>query len=180
MKSLYFVRHGLSEYNKANKWSGSSDTPLAPEGHDQAKQAGQELKRMGINVDIIISSPLQRAHITAKHIATQIDFPHEEIELIDKVKERHFGAIDGKKDLLAATKYIIDESSIDHIEDVETLEQLQARAKEFLKYLHSLSHDTILVVSHGAFGRALRRAVKDDPLTVRAKSIKNAEIVRLI
>lgn len=180
MKTLYFVRHGLSEHNKAKKWSGSSDSPLAEEGHEQAKEAGQTLKELGFNFDVIISSPLERAHVTAKHIANELDIPHSEIILTEKIVERSFGIMDGKKDFLAATKYIVDESAIDNYDGVEKLADLQKRADEFLQYLHSLPHDTILVVGHGAFARALKRSTNEDPLTVRGKGIKNAEIVRLI
>jgi len=180
MKKLYFVRHGESEFNKANKWAGSSDTPLTKDGHEQAKRTGKELKKQGLAFDIIISSPLERAHNTAKHIATELDYPHDKILIHDMVTERNFGNLEGNKDLLSATRYFVDESSIDSNDGAETLNELQQRAEDLLSYLHALPHDTILVVGHGASGRALRRAVTKGPLNVRGKNIGNAEIVRFI
>ncbi len=180
MKKLYFIRHGESEFNKAHKWAGSVDTPLTQTGHEQAQKAGKELKKQGLAFDIIISSPLERAHQTAKNIATELEYPHVEIILESRLVERNFGSLEGRKDLIAATKYVIDESTIDSIDGVEMLIDLQQRANELLAYLHSLPHQHILVVGHGAMGRALRRAINNEPLHKRGTSYKNAEIVRFI
>jgi broad specificity phosphatase PhoE len=85
-----------------------------------------------------------------------------------------------------AVKYILPNkhSDVDHIKDVETLENLQIRAVKALEYIESLKDfDNILIVSHGAFGRALRRAVRKLPHTHELKDyepINNAEIVELI
>lgn len=173
----------MSEFNKANKWAGSSDTPLAPEGHDQAKQAGREAKKKGLAFDLIVSSPLQRAHQTAKHIANQLDYPHEKILIHDLFSERSFGELEGQKshkDFFKTTKYIIDESAIDNYDGVEPLDQLHERAKKAYEYLNNLPHDTILVVGHGASGRALWRVVSGKPASVKNVRYNNAEIVKFI
>ena len=180
MKQLYFVRHGESEFNRAHKWAGSTDTPLTETGHKQAQKAGRHIKDKKIAIDVIVSSPLERAHETAKHIADAIEYPHEKIILHDALIERNYGVLEGNKNLMTATRYLLDESSIDHYENIEKLEELQARINSALEYLKSLPHETVLVVGHGASGRALRRAINNDPLHVRGKSFANAEIVRLI
>lgn len=180
MKRLYFIRHGESEFNASHVWNGSSDTPLTPKGREQAKRAGQKAREQDLVFDVIISSPLARAHDTAKHVATAIDYPRDKIILHDQSIERDFGKLEGRKDLVAGTKYFIDESAIDPYDGVESLENLQKRADEFLTYLHSLPHDTILVVGHGGAGRALRRAIQQEPISKRGKSFANAELVRLI
>ncbi len=180
MKHLYFIRHGLSEFNKAHKWAGSSDTPLAPEGHVQAKLAGENAKKQGLAFDIILSSPLKRAHDTALYVATEVGYPHDAIVLDERLIERKFGALEGRKDLIASTKYVLDESAIDKYEGVERLVDLQKRADEVLDHVYSLSHDTVLIVGHGAFGRALRRSIKNDPLHIRGKPYENAILVKLI
>lgn len=180
MRRLYFVRHGESEFNKAKKWAGSSDTPLTSLGRKQAKKAGQKIKKQGLAFDVIIASPLERAHHTAKHIATEIDYPHDKIIIDNQLIERDFGSLEGKKDLLNATRYFIDESAIDNHPGAEKLQDLQKRADELLAYLHTLPHDSILIVGHGASGRALRRAIEKGPLNVRGKNIENAEVVKLI
>lgn len=180
MKRLYFIRHAESEFNAARVWNGSSDMPLTPKGRQQAKRAGQKAREQGLVFDVIISSPLSRAHDTAKHVASELDYPHDKIILSNRFVERDFGKLEGRKDLVAGTKYFIDESAIDPYDGVERLQDLQRRMDDFLAYLRSLPHDTVLVVGHGGSGRALRRAVRKEPLTKRGKSISNAELVRFI
>lgn len=180
MKRLYFIRHGESEFNKAKIWNGPTDTPLTPKGRAQAKKAGQKAREQGLVFDVIISSPLSRAHDTAKQMASALDYPHDKIILDNQFIERDFGKMEGRRDLLATTKYVLDESAIDPYQGVEKLADLQKRMDDFLAYLHSLPHDTILVVGHGGAGRALRRAIQREPLNKRGKSFANAEIVRLI
>lgn len=180
MKTLYFMRHGESEFNKANRWTGSTNSPLTQKGLKQSLSAGQELKKSGAKFDVIISSPLTRAFQTAEQVALALDYPVDKIHLNDMMVERNFGSLEGKKALVATTKYIVDESAIDHYEDVETLEDFQARVDDFLKYLHTLPFDNILLVGHGAFGRALRRAVRKEPITKRDRVFSNAEVERLI
>lgn len=180
MKILYFMRHGESEFNKANRWTGSTNSPLTKKGLEQSLQAGQELKRLGANFDIIISSPLTRAFQTAEQVATALGYPVNKIHLNDMLVERNFGSLEGKKALVATTKYVTDESAIDSYDDVETLEAFQARVDDFFKYLQTLPHDNILLVGHGAFGRALRRTVNKDPITKRGKVFSNAEVERFI
>ncbi len=180
MKQLYFIRHGESEFNATGIWNGSSDAPLTPKGRVQAKRAGQKARQQGLVFDTIISSPLSRAHDTAKHVASEVDYPHDKIILSDSFIERDFGKLEGRKDLVAGTRYFIDESTIDHYDGVERLVDLQERMDVFLAYLHGLPHDTILVVGHGGSGRALRRAIRKEPLSKRGKSLGNAELVRFL
>lgn len=181
MKHLYFIRHGESEFNRAGKFAGTSDPPLTDTGHEQAKQAAQELQSKGLSFDIIISSPLQRAHHTAKYVATATNYPHDQIELNPIFQERHYGKLEGvNADSILGAQHYLNESIIDDHEEVETLEDFQKRANAALEYLHSLDHQTILLVAHGALGRALYRAVNDLPITERDIRYRNAEVVKFI
>ncbi|MGI9027706.1 MAG: histidine phosphatase family protein [Candidatus Saccharimonadales bacterium] len=181
MQHLYFIRHGLSEMNTQGAWSGHSDTPLTDEGHEQAKLAGKLAKKEGLAFDIIISSPLQRAHHTAKHVAAHVDYPHEKIVLSELFKERNYGVLEGQSAKTEiGQKHVIDESYIDVHPNVESLQQMQDRAYRALEHLRSLDHETILVVSHGSFGRALYRAVNDLPITERNIRYANARLVKFI
>lgn len=180
MKTLYFMRHGESEFNKANQWTGSTNSPLTVKGFEQARETGKKLKGSGFVFDVVISSPLKRAFQTAEEVARAIGYPVKKIHINDRLVERSFGSLDGKKAVVATTKYILDESAIDSYEDVETLADFQTRVDDFLEYLQTLPYDNILLVGHGAFGRALRRAVNRDPITKRDRVFKNAEVERLI
>ena len=179
MKDLYFVRHGESEFNKAGKWAGSTDTPLTKKGKLQAKQAGQLSKEQILKFDVIISSPLSRARHTAKHIADGVDYPVDKILIDPKLVERNFGKLEGHRNLKASAAYLVDESSIDKYGG-ESLVDMQKRADKFLEYLQSLPHNSILIVGHGSFGRALRRSINKEPLHHRGERYANGKIIKLI
>lgn len=173
MKHLYFIRHGLSEMNAVSKLSGAgSDTPLTPEGRAQAKAAGIAARSLGINY--IISSPLIRAHDTAKIIAKEIGFPEDDIELNSLLIERHFGPLEG-------TLWTPD-LNLDGVSDVETRDSVLARAHLALEHLQTLNAENILISSHGTFGRALRHILQPDtPFKVTPMSARfpNGQIVKL-
>lgn len=173
MKHLYFVRHGLSEANLAGVWSGTSETPLSAEGKEQAKLAGEHAKSLGI--DHIICSPLGRAHDTAKIIAKEIGLAAENIELNSLLTERHFGQMEGQP-------WGID-LDVDGFLDVETRDSVLERAKLALEHISQLDAESILVVSHGSFGRAFRHTIHPEiPFRHgdKATKIPNAQIVQLI
>ena len=181
MKHLYYVRHGESDANVAALWSGSHDAVLTPHGIEQAKTAGKKAHDEGLTFDLIISSPLQRAHNTAKIIAEETGYPSDKIILDKNLQERFFGALEGtkhEKELIDA--YWNNETVIDSTEDVETLEALHTRARNILASLKDRPEDTILIVSHGAFGRAMRRILEDLPPTTIVNAYPNAQVFKLI
>lgn len=180
MKHLYFIRHGQSETNVTGIWGGRTDTPLTQEGHEQAKRAAEKIRKQGLNFDIIVSSPLQRAHHTAQYIASATGYPHERIVLHDGLVERDFGVLDGTINPEASKAYFLDEAHLDQYEGAERLVDMQWRAQQMVNYLHTLPQDTVLVVAHGSFGRALRRAIDKSPLQERGKTIGNAELVKFL
>ncbi len=180
MKQIYFIRHGQSVMNESDLWAGSTDTPLTELGISQAKAAGLHAKNQGLAFDAIISSPKQRAHHTAKHIAQELGHPIQDIIVDPRLTERNFGELEGTPYINTKLAYHADERSIDAYKDVEPLQDLQNRADEFLEYAMSLPHDTILVAGHSAFGRALRRSVDKLPISERGESFDNAVITRLI
>lgn len=60
MSKLYFVRHGESEWNVADKICGRTDIPLTKRGHEQAVETGKKIVADGIKADEILYSPLLR------------------------------------------------------------------------------------------------------------------------
>jgi len=186
MKKLFYVRHGETEMNVAGIWSGRIETPLTKKGQQQAKQAGKSLKTKLPNIDLIICSPLSRAYHTASIIAEEIGYPIEKIQKSDLVLERNFGKLEGTSDV----NYYVEHGgleSIDKVEGAETVQELQIRASQALQMIESLPYNNILVVSHGTFGRAFRRAVNKLPHTHEyiqehrdEYRLKNAEIVELV
>ncbi len=170
MTHLYFVRHGLSQLNVEGRLAGFLDTPLVDDGRKQAKKAGQTAKELGI--EYIITSPLSRAYETAKIIATEIGYPVEKIEVNPMFIERHFGAMEGE--------IYVPDTNFDGILDAEPTHVLLSRSELAVRYLETLPYKKILVVSHGAIGRALRHhIIPDEPFHLPIK-YANAEIVEWI
>jgi len=172
MKHLYFCRHGLSEMNKLGLWAGQIETPLTPEGKEQAKLAGEFAK--DLNIGHIVSSPYSRALDTAKIIAKQIGYPLKNIEQNSLFIERGLGVLEGQPwnpDL-----------NIDGFADIETRDTLFERMHLALEFLQTIPADNVLVVSHGASGRALQHIINpaipfEGPSTIH---FPNAKIIQLI
>lgn len=179
MKRLYFIRHGLSENNRAQLWSGQLDVQLLPEGRAQAKRAAAAAKQQGLSFDLIVSSPLERAYETACVVAGELGYPIEEIIRNDLFKECCYGVLQGTSYGDLQTAYLRNEAVVDSYKGVETTAQLHERATQAWAYLQSLPQDSVLLASHTAFGRALRRVILDKPINTVVESFKNAEIERI-
>lgn len=169
MKKLYFMRHGLSEMNKQGLRSGLTNTPLTDEGRAGAKQAGKGAHNLSI--DTIVASTLDRAFETAQIVASEINHPIENILTSPLLVERDFGALEG----LPYTP----ENDTDDVENIETTEQIFARARQALDWVETLPGDTILIVAHGAIGRAIRHVANPDIPFVGHSHFPNTEIVEL-
>jgi len=182
MKCLYFIRHGESKANTDGVWG--ANTHLTDEGVQQAKKAARHAKEKGLTFNLIMSSPAVRAHDTAYEVALATGYPIENIVLLDDIKERHFGELEDTKvpdGIVSIHKK--DETYIEKFRDVESMATLQRRADKVLAMLKARPEDNILIASHAAFGRALRRAVNAIPYTVSETEftqIPNAEIIKLI
>lgn len=96
MGKLILVRHGLSEWNLKNIFTGWTDIDLAQEGIAEAKNAGEILKRNNFEIDICFSSYLKRAIRTAWIMLEIADQMHVNTEYNWKLNERHYGAWQGK------------------------------------------------------------------------------------
>ena len=161
MQVLYYVRHGESQDNVDRVWS-RQDTPLTARGKKQARAAGQLFKRQAIQFDLIVSSPLRRAHETALIIAQQLNYPSKEVQLLDLLAELDFGDLIGTSGLLIFDKPF-SRLGLENEPSTEKMIELHLRAERALKSLHATGANSVLVVSHGTFGRALRRVINSEP-----------------
>ncbi len=66
MNNLILLRHGQSQWNLENRFTGWEDVPLTSKGIEEAKTAGHILSKNNIDIDIIFSSILKRANKTAE------------------------------------------------------------------------------------------------------------------
>ncbi len=96
MGKLILVRHGKSIWNVNNIFTGWTDVDLAPEGIEEAKQAGELLKKNNITVDICFSSFLKRAIRTNWIILDTVDMMNIDCHYSWQLNERHYGAWQGR------------------------------------------------------------------------------------
>lgn len=89
MAYLVLVRHGKSQWNKDGLWTGWTDIPLAPEGIEEAKKTGEELKN--IHFDYAYTSDLIRAKQTLDEILKVIGQENISITEDPAIKERDYG-----------------------------------------------------------------------------------------
>lgn len=162
MKHVYFVRHGESVINVsdvfASKVGAKNDKGLTKTGHKQALLGAQLANELGLKPDLIITSPLKRAQETATIIAARLGYSPEDIVVNKLFVEMQFGELEDTP-WSAYWESGKTYKNLGEFAGAETLEAMQQRAKKALEFLKSRQEDTILVVSHSAFGRALKREV---------------------
>ena len=97
MKSSYLVlvRHGQSEWNEKNLFTGWKDPKLTPRGVDEAIKAGKELKEAGYSFDKMFTSDLFRAQDTGRISLAQRDIPSIEVIKDVNLNERKYGDLAG-------------------------------------------------------------------------------------
>jgi phosphohistidine phosphatase len=85
MKTLYLVRHAKSSWKYSNL--EDFERPLNKRGHKNAPFMGRVLKKLKVAPDLIISSPANRAAMTARIIAAALDYPLENIRFSEAIYE---------------------------------------------------------------------------------------------
>ena len=90
---LVLVRHGESEWNKENRFTGWHDVDLSEKGRTEAKAAGQLLKDEGFQFDFAYTSVLKRAIHTLWNVLDELNQPWLPVEKSWKLNERHYGAL---------------------------------------------------------------------------------------
>ena len=103
MGKLVLVRHGQSQWNLENRFTGWVDVPLSEKGIQEAHQAGLSLK--GLKFDYAFTSLLKRAQNTLKIILEEIGQTSLSIEKNQALNERHYGALQGLNKQETAAKY---------------------------------------------------------------------------
>lgn len=96
MKRLVLVRHGKSQWNLENRFTGWTDVDLVDQGIDEAKKASNLLLSSGYDFDYIFTSVLKRAIRTQWIICEGMDRLWLPVEKSWKLNERHYGDLQGK------------------------------------------------------------------------------------
>lgn len=105
MMKLVLVRHGESEWNKLNLFTGWTDVDLSEKGHEEAATAGKLLKAEGYDFDVCYTSYLKRAIHTLNHILDEMDRCYLPVFKTWRLNERHYGALQGLNKSETAEKY---------------------------------------------------------------------------
>jgi 2,3-bisphosphoglycerate-dependent phosphoglycerate mutase len=95
VKTLVLLRHGQSTWNRENRFTGWVDVPLSPLGVEEARQAGQRLRRQGIELDVAHTSLLQRAIKTLWLALEELDQMWIPVHRSWRLNERMYGSLQG-------------------------------------------------------------------------------------
>ena len=105
MMKLVLIRHGESEWNKLNLFTGWTDVELSERGVEEAKFAGETLKNKGYDFDVCYTSYLKRAIHTLNGVLKEMDREWLPVYKTWKLNERHYGALQGLNKSETAQKY---------------------------------------------------------------------------
>jgi 2,3-bisphosphoglycerate-dependent phosphoglycerate mutase len=105
MYKLVLLRHGESEWNKENKFTGWTDVDLSEKGIQEAKQAGKVLKEQSFMFDIAYTSVLKRAIKTLYLALEEMDLLWLPVHHSWRLNERHYGALQGLNKSETAQKF---------------------------------------------------------------------------
>ena len=177
--NLVLVRHGQSEWNKKNLFTGWKDPNLTDLGIEEAMKAGNLLKERGLAFDIMFTSDLFRAQETGRIILEQMNLGHIEVIKDQSLNERNYGDLAGLNKDEARVKWGEEQVHIwRRSYDIPPPggESLKNTAERVLPYFNSeilpriKESQNILVAAHGNSLRAL---------VMELEKISSDEIVKL-
>ncbi|MBC1734742.1 histidine phosphatase family protein [Listeria seeligeri] len=153
LRTIYFVRHGKTEWNMTGQMQGWGDSPLVAEGIAGAKAVGEVLK--DTQIDAVYTSTSKRTKDTAAYILADRDI---EIRALEELKEMNFGTWEGVTVTEIDEKHPEERAKILHSPETykaevnggETYYELAERLLQGVqKIVSETKNGNILVVSHG-------------------------------
>ena len=166
MTTLYLMRHGETLDNARQIMQGQVQGELSEKGIEQARQARDEMALT--HLDAIVASDLKRSSDTAWIMAE----PHHlEVVTTPLLRERDWGDFTGR--------YIPDLKDQPWPDNVEKLDHLLDRARQFLHYIYNMyKGQTVLAVGHGIINKAIQ-AVYFGKVMKEIPRMTNAEVREL-
>ena len=165
MKNILLIRHGQSEWNKLNLFTGFKNIELSEQGIEEANKAGQNFKNLDIKFNIVFTSELKRAQETAKIILQNLDqwdFLNNEGKIISNINlnERDYGDLTGLNKKETAEKFGEEQvhkwrrGYSDQPPNGESLEDVVRRVTKYFEEvikpaIQSNENDNILIAAHG-------------------------------
>lgn len=168
MSKLVLLRHGESQWNLENRFTGWVDVPLSPKGEEEAREAGQKLQ--AFRFDCAFTSVLMRAQNTLRIVLEEIGQTGIPIKEDKALNERMYGELQGLNKAETAKKFGDEQVKIWRRSfDVPPPggESLKDTAERVLPYYESqirpelLANKTVLVVAHGNSLRSLVMRLED-------------------
>ena len=150
--NLYVIRHGKTDWNLQSRMQGQSNIQLNQIGINQANEIRELIEEK--DIDIIISSPLDRTKQTAQIINKNMN---KKIEYNEKIMERNFGILEGK--IVTEIENLDDYFEYHTNQEIEKGEKIQdfvSRVFEGMKQIEEKhKNENILLVTHGGVARAI-------------------------
>jgi 2,3-bisphosphoglycerate-dependent phosphoglycerate mutase len=112
MKTLVLLRHGESDWNRENRFTGWTDVDLSSKGVNEAITAGDEMKKAGYRFDLAYTSVLKRAIKTLYLALERMDLLWIPEYKSWRLNERHYGALQGLNKAETAAKHGIEQTNI--------------------------------------------------------------------
>ena len=170
MNKLVLLRHGQSQWNLENRFTGWKDVPLTEKGISEANNAGLLLKKNNIRIDKIFSSVLERANKTVEIaiLASEIKNLHKDEKLIyekdQRLNERDYGDLVGLNKAETANKFGKEQVHIWRRSydtpppNGESLKNVVDRVSPYFTEIiqpYILKKKNVLIVAHGNSLRAI-------------------------
>lgn len=167
MSTLILVRHGESEWNAENRFTGWVDVPLSDKGREEAREGGRRLATADYRVDKAFTSTLQRAIETGEIVLTELGQPDLPQEQCWQLNERYYGALTGRDKAQTAEEFGEEQVHLwRRSYDVpppggESLKDTADRTLPFFRsrIIPALDHHDVVLVS--AHGNSLRSICKE-------------------
>ena len=105
MHKIVLVRHGESDWNKQNRFTGWTDVDLSEKGRAEALEGGRILRQGGFTFDVAYTSVLKRAIRTLWIILDEMDLMWIPVHRSWRLNERHYGALQGLDKSETAAKF---------------------------------------------------------------------------
>lgn len=157
MGKIYFVRHGESEWNVADRICGKTDIPLTKKGHEQAIETGKLIAEQKIEACEILYSPLLRAADTAKHIS---EITGIALRMEPRLIEQNFGKWEGTSPRNSPAFFEAKKQFVCSHEGGESMLKLAQRIYNLLDELKESDKNYILV-AHNGIARVIRSYFAD-------------------
>ena len=105
MKRIVLIRHGESQWNKENRFTGWTNVDLSEKGIQEAFDAGKVLKENGFTFEVAYTSYLKRAVKTLNNVLDSMDLDWIPVKKTWRLNEKHYGMLQGLNKAETAQKY---------------------------------------------------------------------------